>query len=52
MKKQVRKIVLSKETLRHLDRETLAEAVGGVLTKNDASICVPSCIHCPISDNC
>ncbi len=51
-KQQVRKIVLSKETLRHLSGENLAEALGGAITQNLASVCVDTCKICQFTQAC
>jgi hypothetical protein len=51
-KQQVRKIVLNKETLRHLNGEKLTEVAGGTLTQNGASVCVETCKICQFTQGC
>lgn len=51
-KPQVRRMILNKETLHHLNGETLAVAVGGTITQNNASVCVATCKICQFTDAC
>jgi hypothetical protein len=51
-KPAVRKIVLNKETLLHLNDGALAAALGGVPTQLNISICVTTCKFCPPSNIC
>jgi hypothetical protein len=50
-KQQVKRIVLSRETLQQLSGERLGEIAGG-FTDNNFSICVATCKMCQFSDAC
>ena len=43
MKKQLRTLKLSRETLRHLDSNRLVGAVGGTLADSCVATCQPTC---------
>ncbi len=48
MKKSPKKLTLAKETLLHLESESLDKAFGGAWVKTvDATACVTNCAGCP-----